>query len=174
MFFQNILKSNAHDQSVQARKKFCHVIVKNYLCKVSWKFLIKIESTWRREIKEQASQVTLLCRGRTVKQPPVVLYKKAILKNFAISAGNTCVRVYFLKKLKTFRPANLLKNRSQHRCLTVNIAEFLILPVLKNICKRVLLNFFNGSLLYGPKGWKSRFYNGLRLQGSSHRSSFCF
>ena len=26
---------------------------------------------------------------------PEVLYKKAILKNFAISAGNACVGVYF-------------------------------------------------------------------------------
>ena len=29
------------------------------------------------------------------KQPPEVLYKKAILKNFEISTGNTCVGVYF-------------------------------------------------------------------------------
>ena len=29
------------------------------------------------------------------KQPPEVLYKKTILKNFAISTGNTCVGVYF-------------------------------------------------------------------------------
>ena len=31
------------------------------------------------------------------KQPPEVLYQKTILKNFAISTGNTCVGVYFLK-----------------------------------------------------------------------------
>ena len=35
MFLQNILKSKACDQSIQARKKlFCHMIVKNYLCNV--------------------------------------------------------------------------------------------------------------------------------------------
>ena len=68
VFPKHILKSKARDQSIQARKKlFCHVIVKNYLCNVSWKFLIKIESTWRREIKEQAPQLTLLYRGRTVR-----------------------------------------------------------------------------------------------------------
>ena len=55
MFLQNILKSKAHDQSIQARKKvFCHGIVKNYLFNISWKFLIKIESTLRRKMKEQA------------------------------------------------------------------------------------------------------------------------
>ena len=54
VFPKHILKSKARDQSIQASKRlFCHVIVKNYLCNVSWKFLIKIESTWRREIKEQ-------------------------------------------------------------------------------------------------------------------------
>ena len=48
IFFQNILKSKASDESNQARKKlFCHVLVKNYLRNVSWKFLIKIESTWK-------------------------------------------------------------------------------------------------------------------------------
>ena len=55
-------------QSIQTRKKlFRHVIVNNYLCSVSRKFLIKIRSTWRREIKEQALQLTLLYRGRTIR-----------------------------------------------------------------------------------------------------------
>ena len=35
MFLQNILKSKACGQSIQARKKlFCRMIVKNYLCYV--------------------------------------------------------------------------------------------------------------------------------------------
>ena len=46
VFSKHILKSKARDQSIQAKKKlFCHVIVRNYLCNVSWKFLIKIENT---------------------------------------------------------------------------------------------------------------------------------
>ena len=68
MFFQNILKLKARDQSIQARKKlFCHVIVNNHLCNISCEFLIKIESTWRREIKEQTPQLTLLYYGRTAR-----------------------------------------------------------------------------------------------------------
>ena len=56
VFSKHILKSKACDKSVQARNKlFCHVIVKNYLCNVLWKFLIKIENTWGREMKEQAT-----------------------------------------------------------------------------------------------------------------------
>ena len=113
VFPKHIPKSKALAQWNQARKKlFYQVIVENYLSNASWKFLIKIKSKWRREIKEQAPQLTLLYCGRTV--------------------------------------------------------------ILKNICKRLLFNFFNGSLLHGPKGLRSRFYNGVRLQGLSHRSSFCF
>ena len=70
VFPEHILKSKARqiDQSIQARKKlFCHMIVKNYLCNVSWKFLVKTESTWRRKIKEQTPQPTILYRGRTVR-----------------------------------------------------------------------------------------------------------
>ena len=56
VFPKHILKSKARDRSIQARKKlFCHVVVKSYLRKVSWKFLIKIESTSRRETKEHPS-----------------------------------------------------------------------------------------------------------------------
>ena len=68
IFSKHILKSKARDLSIQAKKKlFCHVIVRNYLCNVSWKFLIKIESMWRREVKQQAPQLTLVYRGRTVR-----------------------------------------------------------------------------------------------------------
>ena len=59
-------------------------------------------------------------------------------------------------------------------CFPVNIAEFLILPILKIICKGLLFNFFNVSLLQEPTGLRSRLYDGVKLQGPSHRSSFCF
>ena len=68
IFPKNVLKSKACDQSSQARQKlFCHVIGKNYLVNVSCKFLIKIERTWRREIKEWTPLLTLLHRCRTVR-----------------------------------------------------------------------------------------------------------
>ena len=61
VFPKHILKSKVHDQSIQARKKLsCHVIVKNYLCNILCKFLIKIESTWRHKIKEQTANFTAL------------------------------------------------------------------------------------------------------------------
>ena len=49
----------------------------------------------------------------------------------------------------------------------MNIAKFLILPILKNICKWVLFIFCNGSLLHGPKGLMFSLHDGVRLQGPS-------
>ena len=84
-FPKQILKPKARDQSIQARKKlFCHMIVNNNLCNVSWKFLIKIQSTWRRETKELVPQLTLLHRGRTI----------------GSSHRRCCIRKLFLKNLQ--------------------------------------------------------------------------
>ena len=153
VFPKHILKSKARNQSIQARNKlFYHVIVDNYLCNLSWKFLIKIESTLRSEIKEQASQLTFMYRGRTVTS----------------SHWRCCICVSDLKT------RNFIKKRPQHRYFPVNIAEFLMLPILKNIYKRLPFNFFNASLLHGPKGLRYRLHDGVRLQGPSHRFSFCF
>ena len=38
----------------------------------------------------------------------------------------------------------------------------------------LLLDFFNGLLLHETKGSRSGLYDGVRLQGLSHRSSFLF
>ena len=69
---------------------------------------------------------------------------------------------------------NFIKKSLQHRCFHLNIAKYLIMLFSKNICKRLLFGFFNGSLFHGPKGLRSRFYDGIRLQGLRHRSSFLF
>ena len=97
VFPKHILKSKARDKSIQVRKKLlCHVIVKNYLCNVLCEFLIKFESTSRREIKEQTPQLTLLYFGRTVRSSHWRFsIRLAVLKNFAISTGNTCVESLF-------------------------------------------------------------------------------
>ena len=94
VFPKHILKSKVRDQSIQASKKlFYHVLVKNYLCNVSWKLLIKIESTWRRETKEQVPQL-IYCTVKGLSEANWEI-KKAILKKFAISTGNICAGVYF-------------------------------------------------------------------------------
>ena len=106
VFPKDILKLKERDQSIQAKNElFCHVLVKIYLCNVSWKFFIKIENTWMREIKGQTPQLTLLYCGRTVRNSHRrCSITKAVLNNFAISTGNTCVGVSFLK---SYRPKSL-------------------------------------------------------------------
>ena len=76
---------------------------------VSWKFLIKIASTWRREIKEQAPQMTLLYRDRTFRSSHRrCCIRKLLLKNFAISTGSTCSRVYFWKSCRPLRLCDMI------------------------------------------------------------------
>ena len=63
------------------------------------------------------------------KQPPNLFYKKGILKNFAKLTGK---HLYQSLQLK-------LKKGLWHRCFPVNFAKFLRTPILKNICKWLLL-----------------------------------
>ena len=101
IFPKDIQKSKASDKSIQARKKlFCH-LVNNYLWNVLCKFLIKIESTYWCKIKEQDTRTDLLYRGWTVRSRHWRCFiKKAVLKNFAISTGNTFGGVSFLKSCR--------------------------------------------------------------------------
>ena len=110
------------------------------------------------------------------KQPPKVLYKKGILKNFGKAPGNTCVGVYFLKKLQTLRPVAVLKIDPITGVFLWILQNFYTTYVKKHLqtCKQLLFNFFNGSIWHGPKGLRSRLYDGVRLQCPSHKSSFCF
>ena len=94
VFLKHILKSKACDKSIQARKKlFCHVIVNNYLCNVLCKSLIKFESTWRREVKEQTTKQTLLYCGRTVRRSHQSRKRPTFLKRDA----NTGVFLWILR-----------------------------------------------------------------------------
>ena len=77
----------------------------------------------------------------------------------------------FLIMLQVWRPETLLKRDPNKG---VFLWKFLILFISKSICERLLFDFFNGSLLHGPKGSRSRLYDSVRLKGLSHRSSFLF
>ena len=80
------------------------------------------------------------------KQPSSVFAEKGVLKNFTIfTRKHLCWSLFLI----TLQACNLLKKRLQHRCFLVNIAKFLRTPILKNICKRLLLshNFFKTAVL---------------------------
>ena len=70
------------------------------------------------------------------KQPPQVFCKKRCSKlNFANFTGK-----HLCWSLKAYNEKETIKKRLQLRCFPVNIANFLRIPILKNICCLLLLN----------------------------------
>ena len=113
-FWKHILKSEAHDQSIQASKKwFYHIIIKNYLCNVSWRFLIKIESTWRYKMLEQAPppiwSKSKACEGvKSYNRHPhlTLLYHGRTVRS---SHRRCCIRKPFLKILQYLQETTVLE-----------------------------------------------------------------
>ena len=112
VFPKHILKSRARDKSIQARKKlFYHVTVKNYLCNVLCKFLIRFESSWTREIKEQTPQLTLLSCGRTVRRSHQRFSIKKLFLIISQYPQETPELETVLKKVTRMKVCNFIKNR---------------------------------------------------------------
>ena len=63
------------------------------------------------------------------KKPPELLCKKSVFKNFALFTGEHLCRSLFLIKLQAFRPV----------FFPVNIVKYLRKPILKNLCKWLIL-----------------------------------
>ena len=138
------------------------MIVKNYLCNVLCKFLIKIESTWRRGIKEQTPQLTLLYCGRTFRSSHRrCSIKEAVLKIFAISTWNTCVGVSFKKSCRS-EGLQLYYTETSTQVLSREYCEIFKTYFEKH---RLLFDCFNGSLSNGPKVSRSRMYDVVKLHG---------
>ena len=169
--FPKYLKSKAHDQSIQQRKKmFCHLIVKNYLCLVLCKFWWK--SVGHGGVKPKNRHpgwLNYTVEGLSEAATGVVL-KKAVFKNFAISTGSICINTC----VPHLKGCNFIKKRPQYRCFPVNITKILSLTILKNICEQQFFNCFNDYLLHGPKVSRSRLYDGIRLHVWVTGLAFCF
>ena len=73
------------------------------------------------------------------KQPPEVFHKKSVLKKFAKITGKRQCQSLFFNKFAGLRSATLLKKRLWHRHFSVNFAQFVSIPILKNICERLFL-----------------------------------
>ena len=118
--------------------------------KVQLKFLIKIETTWRREL-------TLLYCDRTVRSSHRrCSIEKVVFKNSAIPTGNNCAGVFFLKVAGLKAPTQVF---SCEYC-----------EIFKNIyfekhLRTAAFDCFNSSLPHEPKVSRSRLYDGLKLQG---------
>ena len=126
----------------------------------------------RNQIRNTLADFTVL-RQYCQKQSPEVLLKMLFLKSSQYPQQTPALGLLF-KNVAGLKACNVIKKRLRRRCFIVNIAKFLILTFSKNICERLLFGSFNGSLLHGPKCSRSRFYDRVRLQGLSHRSSFLF
>ena len=114
VFPKHILKSKARDQSNQGKKKsICHAIVKNYLCNVSRKFLIKIDSMWRHEIKEQAPRLTLLYRSRTIRSNHRRCCLRKLFLRISQYLQEATVLESIFKKSADLQTCNFIKKRPQ-------------------------------------------------------------
>ena len=118
--------------------------------------------------------MTSLYCGRTVRSSHRRFsIKKPFLKSSQYPQETPVLESLF-KNVAGLEACSYIKKRPQHRCFSVNIVKFFILLISKNICKRLLFDFFNGSLLHGPNGSRPRLHDSVRLQSLSHRSSFLF
>ena len=70
-----------------------------------------------------------------------VFYKKTVLKNFSIFTGKRLCWSLFFNKIAGYQSCNYIKKRLQHKCFSVNIANFLRTSFLTNICERMLERF---------------------------------
>ena len=71
------------------------------------------------------------------KQLPKVFYKKADLKNVAISHRKTTALESPFNKFADLQACSVIKKRLQYGCFPVNIAKSLKAGILKMICKRL-------------------------------------
>ena len=120
------------------------------------------------------NKLTSLYCGRTVRSSHLRCSIKKLFWKTSHYPQETPVLEFLFKKVAGLKACNFIKKLPQHRCFPVNIAKFLRLPISKNTCDRLLFDCFNGSLSHGPKVSKSKFFDGIRHQGPSHRYSFLF
>ena len=99
-----------------------------------WLLLYIIISTQNRDRKQRKKSAT----HRSSRQR--CSFRKTVLKHFAIFTGKHLLFESLFKKVADLKPCNFIKKKLQHRCFSVNIAEFLRTPILKNICERLLLS----------------------------------
>ena len=115
--------------------------------------------------------MTLLYCRRTVRS----IHQKFFLKKLFLKILQYPLETHlcwsFFNKVAGLRVCNFIKKSPG---TGVFMHEVFNTTLLKNICKQPLFEFSNGSLLNGSKGSRSRLYDGVRLQGPSHRSSFLF
>ena len=96
-------------------------------------------------------------------------YKKVVPKNFAIFTGKQSG--FPFNKVASLQARNFFKKRDSNTGVSCGYCEIFktlfLRPILKNICERLLPDYFYGSLIHRPNGLRSIFYDSVRLQGPS-------
>ena len=65
-----------------------------------------------------------------------VLYKEGVLKIFAVFTGKHLWNLFLLKKRLA---SNVIEKTIHYSCFPLKFTKFLKIPILKNVCKRLLL-----------------------------------
>ena len=68
------------------------------------------------------------------------------LKNLETSQENTCVEAFF-NKVAGLELGSFFTKRLQYKCFPVTFAKLLSATILKNICKRLLLEVYIKAVL---------------------------
>ena len=76
------------------------------------------------------------------KQPPEVLCKESCSLELRKFHRKTPVLESLFNRITGLKGCKFIKKRLQHRCFPVKFKTFLRAPILKNICKRLLLNSY--------------------------------
>ena len=143
-------------------------------------FRSKSKAHGHTKLQNKTPQLTLLYYGRTVRSSHYwrCSIMKPFLKILQYPQQTTVLKSIF-KKLQNFRPATLLKRDPDTSAFLWKLQILFFNTILKNICKQLLFNFFNGSVLHGPKGFRSRLYDSIMRQSLTHKRIitglvFCF
>ena len=84
------------------------------------------------------------------KRPPSVFYKKRCSLKFHKFHRKTPVLESLFNGVPGLKACDFIEKRLQHRCFPVKFAKYLRRPILKNICKRLLLNCILLTSLFTP------------------------
>ena len=99
-----------------------------------WKLIMFENTDLSKETETDSKKDTLRISEAVVRRCSV---KKVSLKVLQNSQEDT-----YLKKSFWHDACNFIKKRLQHRCFLVNFTKFVRTPILQNIWKRLLLEFF--------------------------------
>ena len=112
-------------------KNYVKFTLKTYFFKIFSLLLIFFIDTIMSVISSTQIACDAMCVQCVQKQPPEVLFKKGVLKNFANFTGkHLCWSLFFNKVANPQAPTQMC---------SCEISKILRTPILKNICGRLLI-----------------------------------